>query len=433
MMIYSKGFLLLILLFSAVGFSDVQENTTFRNLTIVTGAFGSTVNYCNATAQCGAYSCFLDYDSVSSDNFQGYCRTSSNTDCTHNGTWNITGSDAGACKNDTHKWVCSSGTWAGSICSGGCSSGACITATPTPAPSSGTGSSTSNTTSTPTPTPTSTPLPLMKITSPIESFNITEGESVVKSATVKNDGTVTAYNATISLDGIESSWYNASPSKFDSIAGGISKTFIVNITIPKDAVIKDYTVTYRITAGSANASAAFTLRLLPSEQTVEEEIIPLFGNTTEKLAELEKDINRLESGGANVDELKTLAASIKSKLDMTQTNIDNENYFEAAQSLRDADNLIKGLKAKIESAVIPPKELPLREIIIVVVVMVIGLVAYLFWPVHTGFKPQQGWVRKEETPQAKIKQKIRDALNDLKQKIERKFKSKYKYSYGTKV
>ncbi len=433
MMIYSKGFLLLILLFSAVGFSDVQENTTFRNLTIVTGAFGSTVNYCNATAQCGAYSCFLDYDSVSSDNFQGYCRPSSNTDCAHNGAWNITGSAASACKNDTHQWACSSGAWSGSVCSGGCSSGACIATTPTPAPSTGTGSTTTNTTSTPTPTPASTPQPLMKITSPIESFNITEGESAVKSTTVKNDGNVTAYNATISLDGIESSWYQASPSKFDSIAGGSSKTFSVNITIPADAVVKDYAVTYWIAAGSANASAAFTLRLLPSEQTIEEEIIPLFGNITGKLAELEKDIIRLEAEGANVGELKTLVSGIRSRLNLTQTNINNENYFEATQSLRDADSMIKDLKAKIESAVIPAKELPLKEIAIVVVVLVIGIAAYLFWPVHTGFKPQQGWVRKEETPQAKMRQKIRDALDELKQKIERKFKSKYKYSYGAKV
>lgn len=423
------GALFLVLFSAALGFSDVQENTTFRNLTIVTGTFGNTVNYCNSTIHCGSYSCFPDYDSSSSDNYQGYCRPSSNTDCPHNGSWNSTGTDAAACKNDTYKWSCSSGTWSATACSGSCSSGVCSSAAPTPTSSSGGGGGSSNTTPTPTRTPTPTPLPMLKITSSIESFNLTQGESAAKSATVKNDGNTTVYNATVSLTGIESSWYNITPAKFDTIANGDSKTFVINITTPKSAEVKDYAVKYSVSADAAKISSEFTLRLLPSEETVEEELMPLYENQTKILKGLENEITRLETEGANVDELRKLMGDIKSKINATGSSIENENYFEAAQSLRDAENLIKDLRLKIESTAIPQKELPIIPILVLVAIGIVGGLAYLLWPVQTGFKPKKGWVMREETAQEKIKQKIRDVIAKIKEKIESRLGAKYKYQY----
>jgi PGF-pre-PGF domain-containing protein len=139
------AFLIFVVLLSGITFSETTGNInlTQQNLTSppVTGVFGYTVQYCNATSDCSGYSCFIDYDSVSSGTSAGWCFDSSITGCYHNDVLYAHGYVF--CYSSTSYMSCSSGTWSAATSCGAnstCSSGACSTPNTTTT-TGGTGSS----------------------------------------------------------------------------------------------------------------------------------------------------------------------------------------------------------------------------------------------------------------------------------------------------
>ena len=371
-------FFLALGLFASMSFAATTGNINFstaNNTGIVTGVWGSTYNfYCNTNATCtGTDKCILDYDDNSANFsgtvYKGWCAPSSETRCRHESTYTASGSKLcdGAARS------CSSGTWTSTTCSANqtCSSGECVASSSSP----GSGGGGSSNTTAPPPPPISSGLEIFSLP---PDLSIIQGGSVLKEIIVKNTGNITLPAVSLSISGIE--WYNVAPSS-TNISKGFSSTFTVNFTIPENAEVKEYAVTVEAKNGTALGSKSFKIRVLPSNKTVENTILPLYSNYTELIAQLENNVTELQNKGADVTELKNILNSIKDKLNQANSSLGSQDYFTANVLLNDAKQLISDLQAKMSSTSPPkPQEFNLLLIIIPVIIGVAGVLAYLFWP-----------------------------------------------------
>lgn len=356
-----------------IALAETTGNISLENLTVppVTGLLGYTVGYCNTTADCSEYNCFLDYDGTGPETSNGWCYPSSTTSCMDDGTWEANGYKV--CYGDYLK-TCSSGSWSSATCEHGCANATCKAAS-TETPTSYTNATT---------TTTIAKRASVSIVSYPANFNITQNVSVVKLLSVKNNGDYTLYNITLELSGVD--FYSIAPNKIDELAINAERIFSINFTIPANATVKEYTVTANVkTSSTAIASASFKIKVLPSEETVEIDIIPLYQKLLSTLEELEINITRLEGKGINTTDIRSLLDRIKDKLNQTNSSLEIKDYYTANQLLNDVNNMIKELQGMIATA--KSKEADFTIVIIVVVIIIVAaIIAYLFWPVKQGYK-----------------------------------------------
>ncbi len=375
-----------LMLFLPMAFAETSGTINFSttNASITTGFFGYTVQYCNSDADCYGYKCFVDYDGVSSGSYSGWCNSTSITTCYHDESSTgmvTTASGSSYCVSTSAYRTCTSGSWGSQAsCLSGytCSSGSCVQTnatnnTPPGTPPGGTPGGNVTT-------------PSIRITATIGNFDIVQGESATKQLTVKNNGQRTLYTVKIIIKGINGSWYTISPSSVSTLNIDQISTFTVTFSIPKNAEVNAYTITTEANSSLAVASATFSLRVLPSNETVTSDIIPKYSNITYTYKGLENEIAELEKSKGNVTELKNLLANLKNKIDQANKSIESKNYFDANNLLAEAEQIIADIKAKMaEKKPAKPEEtnLFLISIIAFIIVMAIFFV-YLFWP--TGEK-----------------------------------------------
>ncbi|MEM7819462.1 MAG: hypothetical protein QXD48_01395 [Candidatus Aenigmatarchaeota archaeon] len=366
--------LLFIFLLSDIVFSEVVGSISINilNSPPITGLYGYTVQYCNTPTDCMGYTCFLDYDGVSFGSWKGWCNVSS-MNCYHDGIVYLSGSTI--CDSPTSYRTCSNSVWSSTISCGAnqtCSGGNCLTTTTT----DGGGSSTSN--------DTITLVSSIRIISSIEDFEIIQNQSVIKSVTVKNDGNTTLYNITLSLSGIDSSWFRIIPTKYDYSTKNSINNFIINFSIPSNAEVRQYTVTIDVTTSNTSVkdSKTFIIKVIPSNVTVEIVLLPQYNEYLLVIAELENNITYLENIGINVADLKSLLNDIKNKFDQINQSMKNKDYYTAKLYLDDVKNMIDNLSAKISEASSEKKvEMDIFVIILIVIIIVIIIfLLYILWP-----------------------------------------------------
>ncbi|MBI4019630.1 MAG: hypothetical protein HY364_05265 [Candidatus Aenigmarchaeota archaeon] len=427
---YLAAFLLAFSIFLLPAFADTSGDiNTSLPQPIVTGFFAysagnCTQNYGYPPSGCGTYQCFFVAGSTSN----GSCRPTVNTACYQGGTWYATGSSGPSCKNDTHKWSCSSGTWAASECSNGCSAGACA--------SSSTDTSTSTSTSSNSNSTTTTVKYSLSITSSIDDFSLIQNSSALKSLTVKNNGDAKVNNTKLIVAGIPDAWVIISPASFTTINVSSSVSFTLSFVIPENATVKEYDVTLTAKSDQAEASDIFKLKVLPSTQTVQNVIIPRYDGLGAILLELEKNLTELRNAGINSTEIEALFADIRAKILQANTSISSSDYFAASTTMDAIDSLSAELTQKIEAAKAAQSSNTVIIIIIVIVLIALGVVAYMLMPSKfssgknlpwkddkdsSGFRPGKGFVPSETSQISKI-------MSD----IQRKKKESARYQFGGK-
>ncbi|MFH0832544.1 MAG: hypothetical protein V1900_02380 [Candidatus Aenigmatarchaeota archaeon] len=414
-----RYFLAFLLLISSLAFAETNGtiNLTYVQVPEVTGLTGYSIQYCNATSECmdvGRYKCFIDYDNVSAGGKKGWCNSSSVTGCYHDGG-NFSTSTT-TCYG-LLVMTCTNGNWSMTTnCNATnttCSAGACTTSTTT---------TTSGTTLQTTTNTTTGKLASITITTYINDFNLTQNTSATKSLTIKNNGALNLYNISISLSGFD--WYTMAVSKFANLSINSSVTFTITFSAPASAAVKTYGITTSISTSNVSVTAAskFNINVLPSAETVAQDILPKYQNYTSLFDTLKNEILSIEGRGANVTDLWSAYNAIKDKLTQANASMDKSDYFTANQLLDDVKNKIDELKSKISTAAIPAgTDLTLIIIIGVVVVIVIGVVVYMMMPAKGAEKM---WKPKEES-------KIKSILKRLK--IKRKEKGeKFNYEFRSK-
>lgn len=364
------------------GYAETEGNLTL----LEQGIPGTTSQpFCNVTADCGGdYVCFLDYDGVSNGTSQGWCYWTSYTFCVSDGTPITNGGTE--CSNSSTVRTCTNKLWSSSTCLSGytCSSGECRTSDSSDGDGSGGGSGNNDTddddnddTTPP------TPISSITITDTINDFDIVQGASVLESVTIQNNGETNLTTASLSMTGIDSDWFSISPSSFDQILILESKTFTINFTVPNDAVVDSYEITLRTAADSVSDSDTFNMRVLPSTETIENTIIPKYENFSSVIADFEVTINNFEAQGKNVTELRGLLDAIKLKLNETNATLTSQDYFAANKLLGEVQTLIDELNVKISELIAAPgkgTDISIFLIAVVILVAVIGVIAFKFWP-----------------------------------------------------
>ena len=428
---YLTAFLLAFSIFLLPAFADTSGDiNTSLPQPIVTGFFAYTAgnctqNYGNPPSGCGTYQCFFENGTT----IRGQCRPPANTACYESGTWYATGSNGASCKNSTHKYSCSSGTWAASECSNGCSAGACAsTTTTTTTPNSGNPGNTGDTDTTKKYT--------LSITSAIQGFNITQNTSATKTVTVKNTGEDRTNNTKLSVSGVPDGWASVSPSSASNLSIGASSTFTVTFRIPANGTVKEHDVTLTAKSDQAETTSTFKLKVLPSAETVQNTIIPRYDGVKTMLEELEKNVTELKAAGVNTTEIEALLAGIKEKMEQANLSISSSDYFAASTAIDAIDALSAELSEKIEAARNAQGSNTLIIIVIAIVLIALGVVGYMLLPSKLsgmsknmpwddkekgGFQPGKGFVPSETTQVSKI-------ISD----IQRKKKESARYQFGGK-
>lgn len=367
----------LLLLPLAYGEFTGTINISTLGTPLVTGLFGYTVKYCDIDSQCMGYKCFIDFDGEvdDSDTSQpaGICNSTATATCFTDSVWR-----SGICTNSTAKRACTSGVWgnvtncpSGETCS---ADGAC--AKPS-ADSAGGGAGGGGNISL---------KHSIKLVSGIADFDIIQGESAAKFASFKNDGNLTLTNITLVLSGITESWYGVNPSRFSSVNVAKEDRFNVSFFIPKDGEVKSYQINAEIKTHKSNISAkfSFTMKVLPSNETVEKEVVPKYGRLLSALEAIEQNITALIPKGVdegNITVLKNIAETIKSKLEQANASLERKDYFTANSLLSDAESLLNELKAKIAEAKAPSAKIDILMLtLIAFAVIIILFVLYLLWP-----------------------------------------------------
>lgn len=368
-------------------------NFSFYNTTApVTGLFAYTVDVCDTDATCLGYRCRIDFDGEVDDSDtgkpSGTCRQQTSPDCFHDSRFYARGTNVKntnvtyytCLTNETGRWSalksCSSGEVFGADST---EAGNCTSSTSSSSSSGGGGGSSSNTTV--------TLKHSIRLVSGISDSEITQGESAVRYARFRNDGNLTLSNVTLELSGMDANWYGINPSIFSSVNSGKEDQFNVTFFIPKNAEVKGYTVNGAVKTHKSDVGAtfSFTLKVLPSNETVETDLVPKYSQLSSYIQLLEQNISGLRAKGideGNITQLENLAESIKSKLAEANLSLEKKDYFSASTLLSDAQRLLDELNTMLASAS-PPAETKTDIILITAaafVTIVIVFVLYLSWP-----------------------------------------------------
>ncbi len=383
--------LIMFFCFSGITLADTSGtlNFTEANTTgIVTGLYGLSYQfYCTINTSCiSGDRCFIDCDHISSGSYTGWCKPSAETGCMHDGSWTATG--GAICANSTHAESCSSGTWSETYCGNrSCSSGVCTTPSTTTSTS---GSTTATTT---------TNRSEIKIKSYPSNFNITQGRYAAKNVTINNTGTNTLIDVRLIITGIASSYYSIEPSIITFIGRNTVKNFTITFAIPISADVGEFNVTVNASKNSTVYDfKSFKLKILPSNETVAN-LTPLYNDYFSHLSVIELNISLLGAKGANISLLESSLNAIKSKLSQANANITSGDYYTAGLLLAEARSLIDSLRSNVEKTTIPstvvppPIDIPWLYIgIAATVIVVVAVLAYLFWPEpEEGYDQKTGW------------------------------------------
>lgn len=377
-----KMLLIICIGFSGIAFAESGGTLNFStaNLSITSGLFGYTVDFCNNNNNCFQYKCFLDYDGQSATGYAGWCNQTSVTSCyknvsSTNGASNPVAAGTSYCTNSVSYRTCTNGVWGSEVNCGNnqtCSSGSCSTTSSSSSSSSGGGGGTSSNTST------SVKKLEISIISLPSSFDILQGGSAAKTIKVKNSGNLTLSDVRIILSNAE--WITLTPTSISSLAKSAEYTFSIDINIPQTAEVKTYNIDVSVLTNYTNTSATgkFSFNVIPTNETIEFSILPRYENYTALYNNYTKIADELAKKGVNVDEIAGFLENAQLKLDKAKAAIDSGKYFDAKLLLDDAESLLKGANDRLV-AIQNPLDIVLI-IIIIAVIAVAGFVGYMFLP-----------------------------------------------------
>lgn len=218
------------------------------------------------------------------------------------------------------------------------------------------------------------------------SLTITQNKSKSFTITVENDGDTDEDDIELEITGISSDWYSRTPSNLD-LDSGDEDDFSVTITVPADAEVKEYSLTFKVSNDDVSDSKTSKLKVIPSEEE-KESINETYTLYLENYTVLEDQMNEMISDGKNVTEFNETLADIKSKLDSLQELIDEEDYFNAAQKLGEIESLLiiaRSLVAQEETLksgfdILEEGKNYVWLFIGVIVIIIVGFLIYMFLP-----------------------------------------------------
>lgn len=223
-------------------------------------------------------------------------------------------------------------------------------------------------------------------------IEVTQNSTITSQVKVKNVGNV-GQNTTLDISGIDKSWYSIDKPTVNILVG-MTATFTITFNVG-NVDVKDYSGKFAVSSSNATISQDFTLRVLPSTET------KLKINDTLALYKL--DVNKLESKFVELKAKINNTGTIEQKLNelrvtvkQAEDYVNSNKYFEAQQTFETIKALISEVENQLKVAKAPAArvEIPSNVWLIiagVITVVFVGFIAYLFWPVKKGYKPETGY------------------------------------------
>ncbi|MEK6910028.1 MAG: hypothetical protein AABW61_03060 [Candidatus Aenigmatarchaeota archaeon] len=245
-----------------------------------------------------------------------------------------------------------------------------------------------------------------------------QNSSATSEIKVKNTGTV-IQSISVELEGLDSSWYSIDKTGVNTGAG-INTTFLITFNLPSVAEVKEYKGKFTAKSSNDTISQDFTLKVLPSAETKIKinDTIALYKLDASKLEskfnEVKDKINNTENVEQKINDLK---AAIKQAGDYVNAN----DYFQAQQTFEtikalvgEVENQLKaaetgGVKVGVPSAI-------WMIVIGVIIVIVVGVLAFLFWPVRKGYKTETGYVYGEGEEKRGLVESLKKFVSKFKRK-----------------
>jgi len=356
--------------------------TTQGNISPTTGLYGYTVDFCNSDSECFDYKCFLDFDGSAGGGKAGWCNQTTITSCYSAGTTINSGilptpTGLSICVTNTTYRTCTNGNWSaatscasGQTCSG---NGTCSE----PAAAVGGGGGAGGETGT---NVTTTLKASVEVLQAIADFEIVQGETATKNATVKNNGDLVLGSVLLELTGI--TWYSTDPTSFTRLNKTDNATFKVVFAPPNDTEVKSYSVQATVKTNYTDATASFTfnIKVLPSNETIQKQVIPTYEEYVLLIGEYEKNITVLEREGYNVTEAKSVLNTLKAKIQEVNLSLAGNDYFSASTKLTEMKSLFEELNNNLAKLTKEEQKGDLTIFIIIAIIIVVAVIAYLFWP-----------------------------------------------------
>ena len=259
------------------------------------------------------------------------------------------------------------------------------------------------------------PLAALSFVQTPTSVEVVQNSTATREIKVKNNGNV-AQNVTIEIEGLDSSWYS-----FDKttalVLGGRNESFSVTFNIANFDV-KDYPAKFNAKGPNGTISQDFTLRILPSDSTKVKinDTIALYKLDVSKLESKFDEIKaKINNTGAIEQKLNELKVAVKQAEDYVASN----NYFQAQQTFETIKGLIAEVESQLKVAEAPAETKLSKNVVYVVVgiviVIVVGIFAYLFWP-KRGFKPQTEYEYGGPIGKEGLFDKLKNLINKLKRR-----------------
>ncbi|MFH0889618.1 MAG: hypothetical protein V1836_00550, partial [Candidatus Aenigmatarchaeota archaeon] len=256
-----------------------------------------------------------------------------------------------------------------------------------------------------------------------KSVYLLQGASNSTTLTVSNNG-MHDETITLTIKNIDSSWWNASKTSA-ALSAGQSTDFTVNFNVPKDAIVKNYTLSYSVSADTELDSEYFYLVVMPTE-TTKLGISALLDNYTLSLSSLIARLNVTQAFTVNNTDLKLAADKINEAAALISTgkNYSASGDFVKANELAiQAKSLMDTADALIKTVEMSQQNKRNANIImvagVIAVLAIIGVIAYMLLP-EPGYSSNKGYTPPEHAGEAgKIKESAKKIVGKIEEIIDK--------------
>lgn len=169
-----------------------------------------------------------------------------------------------------------------------------------------------------------------------EEILIEKGWTNFISFSVNNSGDVVLKNVSAYIDGTFSKWFEFQNNKIDALEVNKETDLVAKVSIPSEIAIGNYNFSFGVKSSDVSGKKDFTVRIFESRDDL---LLYQIQNLKNNLSELEKEADRIESTGKNLTSARGILYQIRSELNMAKDQINNKQYTQVTETIRDVGKL----------------------------------------------------------------------------------------------
>jgi hypothetical protein len=156
------------------------------------------------------------------------------------------------------------------------------------------------------------------------------------SFSVNNSGDTNLSNINVSIEGDFPNWFEFQNSKIIALEINKEVDLVAKVSIPLDIAIGNYKFSFNAKSNDVSGKKDFTVRVFESRDDL---LLYQIQSLRANLSELEKEADAIESTGKNLTSTRSLFYQINSELNMAQDQVNNKQYTQETETIRDVEKL----------------------------------------------------------------------------------------------